>query len=955
MRIFRPATILLSAMALAGTLPGLSWPASAGAGEYTVRQCLGADFRGFSGEALLLNGIDRVDFGTSCTGTPSQTGVYQDRSGRGMGEGVGGEYRWTAPDEARIVATRFVVKMKQANGILSTPVGWWPEGGQGLILDGGQPRDGSQVTATWSDRARPLSWVSTRLVCRRENACANRPDVVKAFIAVYDTEFTLRDQTPPSVAPGGVLWGWGEGGWHRDSAELRAVAADDGGGVSRVWAEVNGIGRNIGTVSCPGSVTAYATSTAPCPRIVTQTQALNTASSPFREGLNLVRTCAEDFRTGSGEPNRTCGSIRTVRIDNVAPDPPVSLRTIGGEDWRAENGFEFAWNDPGGQMAPITGGRYRLADLATGEVVAEADFQSPVGRLGPLKVPAPGEYLVTVSLRDAAGNLGAPASAVARFDDRPPGDVSPEPQPGWVSGDELPLRQVVERAEVRGLSGIGGYALAVAQAGPATPCPSGLCLAPQFALTGGIDDRVGSIPGLAEGSHWVSAVATSGASVSSLTPGSTVVRVDRTAPRVNLAGIPGGWANHAVTVTATATDALSGMSARPGEDDGTPETVIQPAGQAPYRVPGGAATFTVTAEGENLVRYWARDLAGNESDGERGPDGSRHSPPGEAVVRIDTVPPDFTFVRPRDPRDPERIEVVGTDAGSGPAKAVISFRRAGTADPFTTLDTSEGAGGRYAARIPSDRLSGGSYELQVIGTDHAGNPGRGDRAGDGLPMLLRLPLKQPTVLNAGFGRQSRPKVRTAFRSRPLLHGTLASQRARLSGEVITVVERFDAGSHPARRRSRVRTDGTGRFALRLRPGPSRQVEVLYGGTRTRSAATAGKLRVRSAGKITLGLNPPKLLNGGRVRMSGRVARSGALVPAGGKLVAIQFYDPSRGRWRPVEVLRTRRNGRFAYRYRFRTIASAQRILFRAVALPEAGWPYLHSTSGRKSVIVFPRH
>lgn len=74
----------------------------------------------------------------------------------------------------------------------------------------------------------------------------------------------------------------------------------------------------------------------------------------------------------------------------------------------------------------------------------------------------------------------------------------------------------------------------------------------------------------------------------------------------------------------------------------------------------------------------------------------------------------------------------------------------------------------------------------------------------------------------------------------------------------------------------------------------------------------------------------------------------------GKLVAIQYYDPSRAKWRPAEVIRTNRKGRFSYRYRFRTIASAQRIIFRAASLPEAGWPFLPSTSKPRSVIVYPR-
>jgi len=78
-----------------------------------------------------------------------------------------------------------------------------------------------------------------------------------------------------------------------------------------------------------------------------------------------------------------------------------------------------------------------------------------------------------------------------------------------------------------------------------------------------------------------------------------------------------------------------------------------------------------------------------------------------------------------------------------------------------------------------------------------------------------------------------------------------------------------------------------------------------------------------------------------------------LRPSLGKLVAIQYFDPSRSRWRPVEVLKADRRGNFRYEYRFRTIDFAQRILFRAASLPEAGWPYSPSTSRRRSVIVYP--
>ncbi|MCO5314595.1 MAG: hypothetical protein M9938_00295 [Solirubrobacterales bacterium] len=941
-------------LAAAGVLLAGAWAGSVQAGEYTVRQCAGAGQSGFDGIVSIF-GADRVDFTSGClSGGSGRIGVYQDRSGPSLADGVGGQFAWDAPAGAGISATAFDLKMKDANGIVAAPVG--RDGPDGLLLDEGRPHDGSRVTVGWSDPVRRLERVAARLVCRSTSGCANLSGSVKAFIEVFNAEFTLEDRGYPVVASGGTIWGWADERWHRGSAAASLAATDDGGGVGRIWAEVNGVSRALGSVGCPGLVGAgdYVTSTVPCPPRVELTETLDTAGAPFREGENRLRFCAADLATGGGWPNRGCGPTRTILIDNQPPAAPIGLSPVGGSGWRPENRFEFTWEEPGDQLSPLAGGSYRLLGPDGREPASEGELEpARAGELGPLSVPAPGEYELELRLRDSAGNLGAPARTTLRFDDRPPGNVAPEPPAGWISADELPLRQPIEQASPGGPSGIGGYAIAVSADGPTAPCPTGICLAPQYALGGGAEDRIGSIPGLAEGSHWISAVASSGAAVSSTAPGSTAVRVDRTPPRVTLDGVPTGWSNRAVTVTAAATDPLSGMNARPAEDDGSPETVIQAEGHSPYRVAGPGAGFTITAEGRNLVRYWARDLAGNANDGEPAAGGGRHEPPGEAVVRIDTTAPRLTFVRERDPAEPERVEVLAEDVDSGPAGVVIGYRRAGSGGVFTPLRTEAGGESRFRARIPSDDLAAGSYELRATGYDRAGNSGAGDRAGDGSPMLLRLPLKERVRLRAGLGPRQRIRASGGPSRRVLLTGRLTSAGQGLPGASLTVTETLDRGSRPARRVTRIRTDGSGRFALRLKGGPGRRVRVGYAGTATRSRAGGPRLRLNSRGRIRMNLRPTRLRNGGTVTMRGRVATRGALLPAWGKLVTIQYLDPDRRRWRPVEVLRTGPGGRFRFRYRFRTISSAQRIIFRALALGEQGWPYLGSTSGPRSVIVYP--
>lgn len=571
--------------------------------------------------------------------------------------------------------------------------------------------------------------------------------------------------------------------------------------------------------------------------------------------------------------------------------------------------------------------------------------------IGPIDVPDVGEYKASVTLFDGGYNIGQAAETTLRFDDRPPGNVSPEPASGWISRDELPIAQEIEKAEAGGPSGISGYALAVSEHGPAQPCVTVVCLAPEITLSGGAENRTGTIGGLAEGDHWISAAAVSGASKSSLEPGSTVVQVDKTPPTSSISGVPNEWVNHPVTLTVQASDALSGMQPQP-DDDGEPVTVIDAENYAAYDSPGPIATFAVATEGVNRIRFWAEDLAGNANDGLPGPGGDTHPTPGQAVVRIDATPPEVAFSPDRDPEDPEVVTVYAEDTDSGVSSASIGIRRAGSGGSFSALPVS-GGDGQYQARIPSDDLDPGAYELSATVSDRAGNQGTGDDSTSGQPMILNLPLKDQTILSAMVG-QAKGSTKANYDSRNYLDGRLTAGGVALPNEKVRVVETFASGSKSGTVSRELTTDGDGRYRLLLTPGPTRSIAAFFDGTRKLSRAVSPETTVKVKGKVGFRIKPKKVLNGGAVRMKGSVGFRGVLPPARGKLVAIQYLDPSRRKWRPVEVLRTNRRGRFSYAYRFRTISTAQRIVFRASVLQEAGWPYLPSTSKPRSVIVYPK-
>jgi hypothetical protein len=132
---------------------------------------------------------------------------------------------------------------------------------------------------------------------------------------------------------------------------------------------------------------------------------------------------------------------------------------------------------------------------------------------------------------------------------------------------------------------------------------------------------------------------------------------------------------------------------------------------------------------------------------------------------------------------------------------------------------------------------------------------------------------------------------------------------------------------------------------------SREVRVHFPGTRLlRPADDVARLRVR--GWAQLRLSPKRLRRGGTIAFHGRVGLFDAALPAGGKLIQIQYLDGRR--WRPaVKLGRTDARGRFTIRYRFRRISRPTRIWFRILVPAEGGWPYATGWSRTRIASVRP--
>jgi hypothetical protein len=630
-----------------------------------------------------------------------------------------------------------------------------------------------------------------------------------------------------------------------------------------------------------------------------------------------------------------------------SPSRPVDLQVKGGEAaWHPENRFMIEWTNPAtGNGPPLAAVHYRIRD-PQGMAIEETRIGWVSDGIAAVTVPkAPGSYSVEVWLEDSSGGQGPSATARLRFDDVRPAPIEVEPAPRWIGRTTFPFR--VRLGHPPGpapISGIRGYAAAIGE-----PCAAtDRCTDAETVLRGGIGDDTLAIAALPEGTSYLHAVAVSGSGMRSATSGRAVLRVDTTDPVTQLSGAPSGWTNRAVGLFASAADAGSGMA--PDGGGPPPFTAIRIDDGAPAVSPGAYAIATVITEGAHRVAFYARDAAGNVDDGGDGK-GVVDSPLRTAWVRIDRGTPSVAFANSEDPRDPDLLRVRVADALAGPdlSRGRIGVRPAGSGDRFQPLPPGPSGSGELRARWDSDAYPPGEYEFRAVGYDAAGNAAATTRRRNGAPMVLPSPLKAVTALGARLG--AGVAERTVPYGRGIrLGGRLTTGRGSpLTGMPVRVVERFAAGAGDARV-SPLRTGPGGAFSIRLAPGPSREVTVVFDGDSTlaRSASRPLRLGVRTSVRLRAS-SAVASVGGAPLVFRGRVATEGGPIPRQGLPVQLQFRLSGLS-WEEFRTVQTDRRGRFRYAYRFSDDDSrGARFQFRAYVPAQDDWPY--EPGGSRPVIV----
>ncbi len=219
---------------------------------------------------------------------------------------------------------------------------------------------------------------------------------------------TVLDETRPSISnPAGDLWS------ERWVSGTRAVSFDafDNTGIRDVRVLIDGREMARAGRTCD-----------PTPKTCPEWPgaALNVATgNGIADGeheLTLEAIDRGDNRTSVG---------RKVRIDNTAPAAPSDLAVAGGDGWRSSNEFTVRWRNPEQDAAPIAGAEFRLCPASgpEGACVTGSRHWRDLSALEQLEVPRPGDWTLTVWLRDEAGNT-RPETAAApvslRFDPDPP-------------------------------------------------------------------------------------------------------------------------------------------------------------------------------------------------------------------------------------------------------------------------------------------------------------------------------------------------------------------------------------------------------------------------------------------------------------------------------------------------------------------------------------------------------
>jgi hypothetical protein len=323
------ATIRAALLLLAASLLLAATAAPAGAGTYTAKFCV-EDVSADQDKGPFERTGDQTVYGaTNNCGHANGLRVAHNSGNPGNDGSFG---RWLAELPDGITVSRIDYRAKgadQSGGYVAQVIGSVPGGGL-EIINGGQELSGAFEDYSVNGDTRRFG---IQLVCTTGgSACAATPPG-NPEASLKNVVYTLTDPGAPTLSvTGGTLFA---GEVQTGGQAVGFEAADSGSGVHRVVVNVNGVDAAQKTADCAlGS--GFALGFKPCPASLTGQVNVSTSATPWHNGRNKVRTCVEDYSSGS----RVCTPTQQVRalngcVGNAAPANVGQTMELG---WPGQRG-----------------------------------------------------------------------------------------------------------------------------------------------------------------------------------------------------------------------------------------------------------------------------------------------------------------------------------------------------------------------------------------------------------------------------------------------------------------------------------------------------------------------------------------------------------------------------------------------------------------------------------------
>ncbi len=314
------------------------------------------------------------------------------------------------------------------------------------------PRPGGAQANGWPrPRAYDLGGATRivqRVVCMGGSGQQNCSARGQNYIQTFTAEATVVDDSGPSVSitPDGPL---ARGEWVGGRQAL-GFEASDNVGIKEAWP----CGRQpVRDTEKP----ALATTLSGFPA--------RAARADSKSKRQTCRKAPRNFTSRRRTQLAISPTLRRPRSASTMRHPALCQSAVeGGEAWRDRNGYNLAWQNPAEvDRAPIVAAHYRLCRAGTHECSLRRNASGRGYRDRQPRVPAPGEWEVTMWRQDAAGNQQAENASIPvklRFDPEPP-------QLGFETPSSSDPTLVSVQA-TDALSGVGGGEIAISRVGSGT-------------------------------------------------------------------------------------------------------------------------------------------------------------------------------------------------------------------------------------------------------------------------------------------------------------------------------------------------------------------------------------------------------------------------------------------------------------------------------------------------------